>query len=798
MTKKLFIMLMVIILSAAALSEKLVDIDVLDNDAELTVIMEFDRVPAFKTEEDLSKTVFSIIFPNLHLSHMYLPVHTGPLESVRFIDLEKETYVTFYTLLPLKPEVISRGNSIHVKFKKIPKKINLSFEPGMPLSEVVKFLSEYTNLNVIISNEVAKLSVPSMKLHNVSPEDALRAALISVPGVAYSYFPDGTLYVGNAGEDIIEKFNKFWGIYKAPAYVTFQQTPLSDGKETSQNQASSVESLDKSIEYFSENHPESVVEYLKRKSIILVYGGPAIHSKVVELLNGKRGFEVVKVKNPSEASRILSEIFDASITYMEPDKVILKGDFASISRMKEVLSRLGLIGEKNKQESLYKTINADIPEENQDDFLNTLNETADFVKSTTGSKELSITYYPSLKKVIVISDSEKAIQSAFEIISKFKEKYKTPLPGGETQKRKIETTSKQEWKETTYEAEESKLYSESLDVKQKIDTDIINEIKDYVSKDENASVTVYYYPNIGKLLIKSFSIDAIRRVKDILNTYMQKTAEKTHKINFPSSTETFASTKTGDTTAHTTYTMTTTFKELSTETEIATMVTHDVTGEFDYEQYISFLSNIFPDLEIFPLKNARKIIFIGKEKYIEKAIDISSFFKRGKYIIKLIAYPPDLPIESIINGFSSRFPSLKVIVIKPKNYMIVSGSEEEIDSLEDMISDLEAQLSKILLAPSTFTDSKPATDSSKSTFTGKIITMEASKINIDAPGVSLGNVVEEFFRAIEKSIIFVDYPEETVYLNVSGVTLDRFKKILELYGYNLTVLDNTLVLKKKV
>ena len=823
MIRKLLIFLTVAMFSVLALSEKLMDINVSDNDREIIISMTFDKVPVFKTEEDLSKTVFSVILPDLHLSYMYLPVHLGPLESVRFIDLEKETYVTFYTLLPLKPEVFTKRNSIYVKFKKIPKRINLSFESGMSLANVIKYLSEYIDVNVVISNEVSKLSVPSIKLHNVSPEDAFRVILISVPGVAYSYFPDGTLYVGKAGGDITEKFNKFWGIYRVSSSLTSQQIPSFGEGTMPVNKTTTLQpsSFGQSIEHFSEIYPGAVVEYLKRKSVILVYGGPAIHSKIVELLSGKKGFEVVKVKNPAEASRILSEMFNASVTYMKPDKVVLKGDLAMISKMKDALNRLGLIGSKVEQENLYKTIEVEIPKENQGDFQSALKETEDFVKSTIKPKEVSITYYPSLKKVVVISDSKQAIESALEIINKLKEKYKM-IPKKEEKAKKVEEvekTKKTEEPQNKEEKKKEKVYTETLSVSQKINPKVIDEIKDYVSKDEGATVTVYYYPDIGRLLIEAATKTAIEKVKDILNAYMMSEKEL-----LPSSTETSVKPSTPEThteekemvtpkssetekeissstettfSSATTHEAITTFSELGEETEPATMITYDVTGEFDYKEFVSLVSKIYPDLKIFPLKNTKKIVFIGKEKSIKKAIDISTLFERGKYSIKLINYSPSLPIESVLSNISDRFPTLKIIVIKSKNYMIVSGSEEEISSLKSIILDLESQLSKIPTPPSTFTEKKPATETSEVTPSKKIVTVSATRISIDAPGVSLGEITREVFKALGKSIVFVNYPEDTVYLNVSGITLDKFKSILELYGYELTSLDNSFVLEKK-
>ena len=809
MRSKWLIVIVVVSLISLAFSEKLVDINVSDTDSYILITMTFDKTPIFKTEEDLSKTVFSLVFSNLRLSYMYLPVHLGPLESVRFIDLGKETYVTFYTLLPLRPEVTTRKNSVFIKFKKIPKRVNISFEPGMSLAEVIKYLSEYIDVNVVISNEVSNLSVPSIKLHNVSPEDAFRVILISVPGVAYSYFPDGTLYVGKAGGDITEKFNKFWGIYKLPSSAASYQ-PMMKEKEgpTTKIEVSQPQSLGKSIEYFSEIYPGAVVEYLKRKSIVLVYGGPAIHSKIVELLSGKSGYEVVKVKNPSEASRILSEMFNASVTYLEPDKVVLKGDLATVSKMKDVLNRLGLIGKKEKEENQYKTLDVEVPEGSREYFQEALKEVTDFVKMTENPKNLSIVYYPSLRKVVVISDSKEALESAFEMVKKLKDKYKETLEKKTPKKMEESTKSEEKGEKVTKEEEES-LYTESLGISRKIDPNVINEIKDYVSKDEGATVTVYYYPDIGKILIKSTTLSSINKVKEILKAYIEKSFERKIEEETKTSTSSELITKPSTTTKVGKVVVTQSSSETLVSTEAtkvetvvgslrkagaATMITYDVSGEFSYEEYISFVKDIYPTLKIFPLKNMGKMMFIGDEETIKKAIDISSLFKRGKYKIKLISYSSDLPIESVLSSLKDRFPTLKIIVIPNRNYIIVSGSEEEIEALQYIITDLERQLSSITPVS---TQVMAATETKLSTPVKKIVSVSGDKFSIDALGVPLGDVVKEVFKSIGKSIIFVTYPMETVYLNVSEITLDKFKKILELYGYTLNSMDNTYVLNKK-
>ena len=781
--KSKWLISIVILITTLSFSEKLVDINVSDTNSYILVTLTFDKTPAFKTEEDLSKTIFSLVFPNLRLSYMYLPVHIGALESIRFINLGNETYITFYTLIPLKPEVTAKRSSVLVKFKRNSKRINLSFESDMSLAEVIKYLSEYINLNVVVSNEVSNINVPSIKLHNVSPEDAFRTILISVPGVAYSYFPDGTLYIGKAGRDIAEKFNKFWGIYKVPSLLTssWPSAAKSEMKMTAKIGAS--QSLEKSTQYLLETHPGAVVEYLKRKSVILVYGGSTIHSKIVELLNGESGYETVRVKNPLEASRILSEMFNASVTYLEPDKVVLKGDSDTISKMKDVLNRLGLAGRNKKEENRYKTLDVDVPEGSRESFQEVLKEIADFVKLTTNSKKLSIVYYPSLKKVVVISDSRESLESAFNMLKKFYDKHKRIQKKIEKstkpEKKKIEETKEVKKEEVSSEKKEGNLYMESIELSKKIEPKVIDEIRDYVSKDEGTAVTVFYYPNIGKMLIKSPTLSSIKKVKAILNAYIgrEATPSTNMKVQKALTIQNFSETQTSTKTA-----------------ESATMLIYDVYSGFSYDEYIKLVKEIYPELKVFPLKSIKKVVFIGDKEMIRKAVDISHLFRKEKCKIKVMSYFSEFPIEAVLKNLKSRFSTLEITVIPSKNYLIASGDEEEIKVLEGIITDLETQLSGI----TPFSTQATAVETIPATSVKSIVSVSTKgRISINAFGVTLGDVVKEVFKSIGKSIIFVIYPTEKVYLKVSDVTLDRFKRILELYDYTLTSMDKTYILDKK-
>ncbi len=680
-------------------SVKLTGVNVVDSSAAITVELTFDSYPSFSTETDISKTIFSIVIKDMDISFMTMPVHIGPLEMVRFAKVGKEAYIIFYSLVPTKPVVKKSGSTIMISFRKSPKRINISFESGIKLEEVIKYLSEYLNLNVILSSEVSKMGIPSIMLNDVTPEDAIRAVLISVPGVAYSYFPDGTLYIGKAGGDISEKFNKFWGIYsvKSPEVA----------------------------EAVSEIIPGAIAEYLKRKSILLVYGGPAIHTKVAEVLSGKRGYEVVSVKNPEEAVRVLEELFEASVTYLPPDKVVLKGDLPTVMKMKDVLEKLGIVGEA-KEKIVMKSSDVEIDLAKLEAYAETLKEIQEFVSKKTNCETLKVEYYPSLKKVAVYGSDEKAVLEALNMANEAAQKYKPHQPAIAPEKGK---------------EEEKGRYSIVVNVQGGIESDVIKELKSYVMAEKEATVEIYSYPKIGKVIVESDDKDAALFVKNFLEF-------------------------------------------LSKEDVIVEYV--KVGAGFQYDSFVKVIGKILPTLVALPVKDTRLIILSGKKDEIARAKGILDLFERPDLIVKIIEYPTGIPIKDLLGMLKDRFPALKSVVMENRGIVLVAGRKEDVDKFQAIIEDLEKQLESV---PGPVTESE-ATET-------KIVTEMGGKFYIDASGVPLAKVIKEVFRLSGKSIIFLDYPGERVYMSVSGIDFSSFEKVIDLYGYEIKSFYKGSLLKKK-
>lgn len=337
--KKLLIMFLVII-NIVSFSVKLVSIYPEVSENLVKVVASFDeKINNVETDWNLSKTVFNVFIPNVDVtsSMFFIPVSVGPVEAIRVINVGRGIMITTHLLIPKKGFFNILGNKLIIEFPRSKERINVAFTQDMTFESMVKYLAERLNLNVIVSGDLGRLN---LKLNNVTPEDALRDLFFAIGDVAYSYFPDGTMYIGKFDE-VSKRFGKFWGIYKAA------DTNL-------------AERMKKVLS------PEAMIEYIPKKSVLFVYGTSEEHELIASLISVSPPLERLEYNfSPASSDEIesllktLKEVYEFNYYVLESiDKVILEGSKETINKVKKYLDTL----KHRKTEEIKKEMEQKIEE----------------------------------------------------------------------------------------------------------------------------------------------------------------------------------------------------------------------------------------------------------------------------------------------------------------------------------------------------------------------------------------------------------------------------------------------------
>ncbi|PLV58686.1 secretin [Thermotoga sp. KOL6] len=280
-----------------------------------------DPAEDISAEMNSSRTVFSLFLKGvkMKISRFMLPVAVGPVEGVRVVNVGNGVMVSANLLVPFPGNYEVDGNSVVMKFPRSEERIDVSFE-NMPFEDMVKYLAERLNLNVVVSESV-KTATTSLKLNGVTPEDALRDLLVTFGEVAYAYFPDGTMFIGKYDE-VSGKFQRFWGIYKVE----------------NQTVADKIKSL---------ISQEAMIDYLPSKSVLFVYGTSEEHDLIASLLSVSPPLQRKEVSFSVGAEKVeellasLKNVYQFEYYLLKPvSKVILEGDSETINRVERYLKIL--------------------------------------------------------------------------------------------------------------------------------------------------------------------------------------------------------------------------------------------------------------------------------------------------------------------------------------------------------------------------------------------------------------------------------------------------------------------------
>ncbi|RKX45865.1 MAG: secretin, partial [Thermotogae bacterium] len=334
MRKFLFVLLMVF--TVVSFSTKLVSIYPEVSENLVKVVAVFDgRIKDVKTDWNLSKTVFSVFVPNVDItsSMFFIPVSVGPVEAVRVINVGKGIMITTHLLIPKKASLNTSENRLTIEFPRSKERMDIAFTKEMTFESMVKYLAERLDLNVVVSENLEKGI--NLKLNDVTPEDALRDLFFAIGDVAYSYFPDGTMYVGKF-EEVSKRFERFWGIYK----LEEAEGEEKEGKVSFEALVSKVKEI---------LPPEVIMEYIPTKSALFVFGTGEEHQLIASLISVTSPVERIEYDyypvESNEASSLLNSLKDVYVNFnfklLEPiNKVILEGSKETLDRVVKYLELL--------------------------------------------------------------------------------------------------------------------------------------------------------------------------------------------------------------------------------------------------------------------------------------------------------------------------------------------------------------------------------------------------------------------------------------------------------------------------
>lgn len=236
-------------------------------DAEsVTVTMIFnDTVTDYNIQSNPSKTIYSLALNGVSGRDMNLPLRMGPVEGLWTRQDPKRLSVNVALLIPAidEPEVKIMGNVVTLRFFR--SKINVDIEKfttyGMTVSTAMTYLfsEEMLDLSYVISPSVRNEEV-IVGFSLAMPEDILRNILTSLGDrIAYSYFTDGTFYLGTP-EEVQDLVNAFWKTYIG---VEFN----AEGESVSEQ----IERLRKALPV------NSFIEYLPNEASLMVFGDLQTH-----------------------------------------------------------------------------------------------------------------------------------------------------------------------------------------------------------------------------------------------------------------------------------------------------------------------------------------------------------------------------------------------------------------------------------------------------------------------------------------------------------------------------------------
>lgn len=273
-----------------------------------------------RVEANTSKTVYSVFLKDVTMSgdRLIFPVAVGPVEMVRVVNVGNGLTVFVNLLVPSQVSYELKNNVFLLQFPRSAERFDVVFE-GMSFESVLKYLAERLNLNVVIADSVRNLSL-NMRLVGVAPEDALRDVLVTLGDVSYSYFPDGTMFVGRY-EEVSERFQRFWGVYRV-------------GEQSFVEKLKALISPDK-------------LAYLPSKSALFVYGTAQEHDLIASLISVSPPLQRREIVFTAPVDQVielldgLRNVYQFEYQILKPiSRVILTGGEEALSKIERYLKLL--------------------------------------------------------------------------------------------------------------------------------------------------------------------------------------------------------------------------------------------------------------------------------------------------------------------------------------------------------------------------------------------------------------------------------------------------------------------------
>ncbi len=824
------IVLFLILLASVTFASCLKGVDFGENDVSVWVVINLDSQREVQQEKGFSGTVHVLKIKGCGGSgYTSIPVRTGPLEFVSFYSQDRDLIVSFHTIIPINPISTVRGSRINVLFMKSRRRYDFAFTPDMTLGDTVKFLAEMMGVNVSISKNIIPTKLPSMKLTNVTPEDALRAVFMSL-GVSYTYFPDGTMYVGPSEEDIRKKFLQFWGVEK-------EEDLIREAKS-------------------------GILGKLERKTTLFMVGGREA-KEFISAIEGepkRKGYAVVLVSDKNAVQNVLEKIIGKDvevITTLPGSAVVLVGKDEAILRARRVLSNLNLIAKEKPKTIVTQAVE---------------------VRDVESAKSVISTLVPDVTAIslpderILLSGEKGAVSTALEALK---------ISGLLGRKRVIREEEIYEIVrvknvEDTVEAlkvvfgdelnvkalgenvllkgrrevvEEAKKFIEKLsEVSEKIATEVL-EVPD---PDTASRFLSTLFPNLKVIpgkgeVVLSGKVSDIEKAKEILGKL--KFGEEKEKVEMISVenpdlvskaiSEVFESVKVirfddrlilkgkeEDLKAALDF-----VKELSGSWKGRKEAMKIVDMPNVTDEQLSALSEVLKDVKIVRVPGTERILIIGSsEDAIEKSIETMRealkglekkelFVRDGKVFMSVEGEELGKVVRKVLESFGKSVVLVDEIAT-PVSMSLSGVKFEEFERIvarfgvnlreEDGVvyveKKKEEKKEKIVEKPEKKKEEKPTEKPTETVLPpeGKkiekekiVVEVEGDLLNVKSNGAVLKDVISKVAERKGMSVVFVDSPDIPVTFDLKGVTFEDFLKTVESFGYVLEKKDGVYYVQKK-
>ena len=814
-----------------------------DNEAAVSAVVGLTRRVEMEDDTSFSGTTYTITIKGCTESFSMVPVKSGPLDFISIYSLNGNTFLSFYTIVPSKPIVTMKDHDLVVTFLKSRNRFDYSFSENMTFGEIVKYLAESLGVNIVISSDAVNLKVPSLKLSNSTPEDALRTLIMSM-NLNYTYFPNGTMYIAKSSEEIRKKLLEFWGSESEEAII--QDIRNGFLKNISNKSIASMvgtpESLKKIFRALAEKKVEKntyefltvydkdasaklinsmiggkvkVFTGLPGKSIVL-YGSKTDLLKAEELLKRAKllGFrerkpnekqpliyDVISVFDTASAKNVLEALFpDLKVLEIPDSRLILYGTKTSIESAKKLLLRVGMLGHLKAEKKSEYVVKYEI--------LN--------VKNSEGIVQaLSLIFGNRLKSSyvngkLILVGSDETLKEAKDVIKKFTAESK------EKEITDIVTVSNPE--------DRAKILGGVFP-----DLKIIPGKNGIVIKGKASRVrdAENFLKKLDKMYIKKSEIFKIVPTRDPnkASSMLTKVFENLKVIPISENQIVLIGLE-SDVEAAVDFLkkITPSKKEENTVMKILNVPgisQEDLIAAKKIESYVN-------GVELFKIPKSDKLVIFGKSesavdrasKMVEKILSGVSrpiFVKDGKITVRSdnmplgeiarevledmgksvvvvdnISTPVNLYLEGVsFEDFSSVLENLGVEIKKSGDIYYVYKKVE----LKKKKEEKEEKPVEKPTPPSTKTlPSAPATSE-----TPKLsATLSGTRVSLSSRGATLKEIIEAMAKKLSKNVVFVDSPDIPVTLNLKDVDLESFSDILRNFGYDLQKEGNVYYVRKSV